>query len=100
MHHALSCFVEHCPHNFIATPRYFAAPIDLARLIPGAGSAQTPPRLTWIYGTGLAHRTGARWGRPTTGGGAGSTTGARTASRANKWAMQDNWRVDGGWPDL
>src|ERR1700681_3308808 len=37
MHHALSCFVEHRPHHLIATARYFAAPIDLARLIPGAG---------------------------------------------------------------
>src|SRR5476651_2321711 len=34
--HALSCFVEHRPHHLISAARYFAAPIDLARLIPGA----------------------------------------------------------------
>src|ERR1700720_2605090 len=43
MHHALSCFVEHRPHHLIATARYFAAPIDLARLIPGAGQPKHRP---------------------------------------------------------
>src|SRR6478736_7941428 len=43
MHHALSCFVEHRPHHLIATARYFSAPIDLARLIPGAGQPKHRP---------------------------------------------------------
>src|ERR1700722_11799506 len=43
MHHALRCFVEHRPHHLIATARYFAAPIDLARLIPGAGQPKNRP---------------------------------------------------------
>src|ERR1700739_2268924 len=43
MHHALRCFVEHRPHHLIATARYFAAPIDLARLIPGAGQPKHRP---------------------------------------------------------
>src|SRR5450759_1596934 len=36
-HHGLSCFVEHRPHHLISTARYSAVPIDLARLILGAG---------------------------------------------------------------
>src|SRR5712672_78699 len=43
MHHALSCFVEHRPHHLIATARYFAAPIDLTRLISGARQPKHRP---------------------------------------------------------
>jgi hypothetical protein len=43
MHYALSCFVEHRPHHLITTARYFAAPIDLARLIPGGGQPKHRP---------------------------------------------------------
>src|ERR1700746_1950677 len=43
MHPALRCFAEDRPHHLIATARYFAAPIDLARLIPGAGQPKHRP---------------------------------------------------------
>ena len=41
--HALSCFVEHDPHHLISAARYSAAPIDLARLIPGARQPKHGP---------------------------------------------------------
>jgi hypothetical protein len=41
--HALSCFVEHHPHHLVSAARYSAAPIDLARLIPGARQSKYRP---------------------------------------------------------
>src|SRR3954467_7699826 len=42
-HHALSCLVEHRPHHVVATARYSAAPIDLARLILRARQSKHRP---------------------------------------------------------
>jgi hypothetical protein len=42
-HHALSCLVEHHPHHLISAAGYSAAPIDLARLIPGARQSKYRP---------------------------------------------------------
>src|SRR5260370_42042120 len=44
--HALRCFVEHHPHHLISAARYSAAPIDLARLILGAGQSKYRPSVS------------------------------------------------------
>ena len=67
-------------HSAIFCRSNRSRPIDTS-----SRSAQTPPRLTWICGTGLAHRRWRDRSAPPRGRHPGSSSGAGTPHRLARW---------------